>query len=262
MSSDSVIEDVPVFVRRYGDYLVQGSNNTIIIMGTDRARSGPSSIDDGLGHISAPNKGRGTGTIHIISGRKQKDPDLKKDESFVYITRKSRIDENLELTNIETSQNEVPGIVVKSDVVRVVGRKDLKFCANDDEKHYLFMDQNKVKVNFNDGSTLEMNEKKITIKMGNNSIVMDDKQSQINVGNTKLNLNGSLVTIDSPTLHLKGGCESPWDSLYEKIISALQKHDHVTPSGPSGPASAGPVGATGIVALTADKLVWKNSATE
>lgn len=235
MSSDVVVEDVPRFTRRYGDYVVEGSNNTTIIMGTDRAKKGPASIDDGLGHVDADGKGKGTGSIHLIAGRAAKDPDFTADDSFIYLTRKSKVDTNLDLGSVENKQDSVKGAIIKSDVVRIVGRKDIKICVNDDQKHYVFLDGSKFKVNFNTNATMEIVDKKITIKMGSDTIVMDDKKAVVTVNNTIFTMDGSLTTIDSPKVHLIGGCGKPWDELFEKIDTFATTHQHMTAVGPSTP---------------------------
>lgn len=239
MSSDVVVEEVPRFTRRYGDYTVQGSNNTIIIMGTDRAKKGPASIDDGLGHVDASGKGKGTGTIHMIVGRFANDPDFDKDDSFIYLTRKSKVDTNLDLGGVENKQDNVKGAIIKSDVVRIVGRKDIKVCVNDDQKHYVFLDGNKFKINFNTSATITIIDKKITIKMGSNEIMMNDSEAHVNVGNTKMKLNGSEVKIDSPKIHLTGGCETPWDDFFKAQTQFNDTHIHPSAVGPTGPDISG-----------------------
>lgn len=236
MAADVVVEEVPRFTRRYGDHVMEGSNNTIIILGTDRAKKGPASIDDGLGHVDASGKGAGTGTVHIIAGRSAKDPDLAADGAYLYLTRKSKVDDNLGLTGVEGAQNEKPGAILKSDLIRIVGRKDIKICANDDEKHYLFMDGKKIKFSFQDGpATLEIVDKKITITMGTDTIVMDDKKACITVDKTIYTMDGKLVTIDSPKVHLIGGCGVPWKTLFEKLDTYCTTHQHMTAVGPTTP---------------------------
>lgn len=239
MSADIVIEKVPRFVRRYGDYVAEGSNNTIIIFGTDRAKKGPAGHADGLGHVKAQNKGAGTGTIHIIAGRAAQDPDFEKDDSFIYITRKSKIDDNLGIGGVEKATNDKPSIAIKSDVVRIVGRKDIKICANDDEKHYMFFDGEKIKINFNNDATITIVDKKVTVKMGSNVIEMNSSMAKVEVASTKLTLDGSLVKIDAPRINLVGGCGKPLDDLLKDLATGFSKHTHMTAVGPATPPVAG-----------------------
>jgi len=258
MSSDIVIEKVPRFTRRYGDYVVEGSNNTTIIMGTDRAKKGPATRADGLGHINAANKGAGTGTVHIIAGRAAEDPDLAKDDSYLYLTRKSKVDDNLGLAGVEQAQNEKPGAILKSDLIRIVGRKDIKVCANDDDKHYLFMDGKKIFIRMGSKNTIEMDENKIDMITEKCRIVMDTKESHIfvRIGSTKMNFDGSEIKIDSPKVHLTGGCEAPWDDLFVAMVGMMENHNHMSAVGPTTPALVGPATATPDATLTTKKTAW------
>lgn len=259
MPADAVVEDVPFLRRRYGDYVIQGSNNTTIIMGTDRAKKGPATVDDGLGHVDASGKGKGTGTIHLIAGRvdKKGDPDHSKDEAFIYITRKSKVDDNLDLGGVESAENDAPAVVLKSDLVRVVGRKSIKVCANDDSKHYMFLSGDKVKINFNDNATIEIVDKKVTIKMGSSEFMMSDSEAHVNVSSTKLKLDGSTVTIDAPSFVLKGGAEQKLKSVLDDLKSFYTdyaSHQHTTAMGPSSPPV--PPSVTTIATGPADIAQW------
>ena len=256
MPADAVIEEVPRLRRRYGDHVVEGSNNTAIILGTDRAKKGPASIDDGLGHVKATNDGKGTGTIHIVAGRQVSDPDMVKDESFVYITRKSKVDDNLDLGSVESASNDMPAVIAKSDLVRIVARKNLKVCLNDDQKHYLFMDGQKFKVNFNTNATIEITDKKVVVKMGNDTITLDDKKAHVEVSSTKLTLDGSKIKIDSPKVQLTGGCEAPWEDLFTAILDYIDLHNHIGASGPTGPGQAGPSSVAKKITATLKKQMW------
>lgn len=238
MPADAIVETVPQLRRRYGDHVVQGSNNTAIILGTDRAKKGPASVDDGLGHVKADGKGKGTGTIHIVAGRQAADPDLSKDDAFIYITRKSKVDDNLDLGSVESADNDKPAAIVKSDLIRIVGRKSIKVCANDDQKHYLFMSGDKIKISFGDSATLEIVDKKITVTMGSNEIQMDDSKGHVNVKDSKISWDGSKVTIDAKTLILTGGCEKPMKTLLSDLTTFYQdyaSHMHPSAMGPTGP---------------------------
>lgn len=236
MAADVVVEAVPKFTRRYGDYVLEGSNNTIIIMGTDRAKAGPAGLGDGNGHVGGPNKGAGTATVHIIAGRKGKDPDMKDDSSFLYLSKKTKADTNLAITAVAgVSTDDKPSAILKSDVIRIIGRKDLKICVNDDEKHYVFMNGSKFKVEFNTNATIEIVDKKITVKMGSDTIVMDDKKAVVTVDKTIFTMNGSKIEINSPKVTLIGGCGKPWDKLFEKIDTFCTSHQHMTAVGPTTP---------------------------
>ena len=59
------------------------------------------------------------------------DPDFVNDLSRIYISMKTNVDENFEIEAADTamamSDGEVPGIVIKSDQVRIIAREDVKF---------------------------------------------------------------------------------------------------------------------------------------
>lgn len=262
MSADVVIEDVPQFIRRYGDAVYEGSNNTIIILGTDRAKKGPASKSDGLGHVKGPNKGAGTGTIHIIAGRAAKDPDLDKDDAFIYLTRKSKVDDNLGLGGVEQAQNDKPGAIVKSDLIRIVGRKDIKICANDDDKHYIFMDGKKIKIKFG-SNFVEIDDNNIKIDFGQSKATLKTT-GEISIKNSscEINMNGPLTKVKAPTMHLTGGCEVPYDTLFTALDAAIKGHNHLTVVGPSLPTPSGPLSTPLLSTLATALATWKSTAKE
>ncbi len=240
MSTDGVVEKVPKFVRRIGDAVYEGSNNTLIVLGTDR----PGNSASGLGHPKSSGAGRGTGTIHLVAGRKNADPDFAKDSAFVYLTQKSKVDKNLGLSGIEQSDDDVAAGIMKSDHIRIVGRKNIKIAANDDEKHYLFMDG-----------------KKVTVKWGDNTIEMDEDKAVITVAGTKLTLDGIMVKIDSPKINLVGGCGAPLEKLLDTLTQAHSLHTHMTAVGPATPPSlgVGPGDSPNSPALAAVYASWKTA---
>lgn len=164
-------EAVPRFRKRPGDVVLEGSNNALIVLGTDRP--GPIEIEDKKKSVES-------GTIDIVAGRGQTeetlgkvssttsikdskgkkkgkeikkelnksievlkktegDPDLKNDRSRIYVTQKSNVDKNFGLEEynsssdlkfeIDTAEIGDSGVVIKSDKIRVIGRKDLQITV-------------------------------------------------------------------------------------------------------------------------------------
>jgi hypothetical protein len=140
MSYDMIEESVPEFIRRVGDLVYQGSNNTIIILGTDRAAPGPAGLGDGLGHTGAADKGKGAGTIHLIAGRNGKDPDMSKDKSFMYLSMKTNADSNLALSALGTASKK-SAAVIKSDCIRIVCKEDIEIAV-DGESSFVTIKKN------------------------------------------------------------------------------------------------------------------------
>jgi len=131
MSYDIAREDVPEFVKRVGDRVIAGSNNSMIVFGTDR----PTDIDSGYGDINSLGGGKRAGSCHIIVGRAGENPDPIDDKSFIYLSMKTDVDDNLELT-FEEETNDVAAAVVKSDALRFVARENLKISVGG---AYIFM---------------------------------------------------------------------------------------------------------------------------
>jgi len=209
MSYDIIVEEVPKFKKRVGDQVMQGSNNTIIIFGTDRAADGPADISKGLGTVKDSGKGKGTGTLHFIVGRKGAEPDLKDDLSYLYLTMKSKIDDNLNLSSIEAADNDLPGAVIKSDLIRHVYRKNIKITS-DDAKFSVFMDKKILRVN-TDGTKSTF--KKDEIEFGNNtsdwmalaglvktelSALRDTLNSLTNTFNSHIHITTATIAIAGP----------------------------------------------------------------
>ncbi len=130
MSYDLVPEDVPGFVRRIGDYVAQGSNNALLVLGTDRAKKGPASVEDGLGSVKSTGGGKGSGAALIVVGRKDKDgnPDLDKDSAYLYLSMNTDGDAVLG-TTMEGDGGKGAYGILKSDGVRIIGRKTTKIVG-------------------------------------------------------------------------------------------------------------------------------------
>lgn len=167
----SVYEAIPRFKKRPGDVAIEGSNNALIVLGRDRI--GP--VIDESSNV------KGAGTIDIVTGRGQVstkagitvindlkneelakdgarlepqegDPDLKRDKSRIYVSQKTKVDENfglkannsaLKKDPINDSSDGDAGVIIKSDKVRIIARKDLQIVVtnnaaeeNDDPKKF------------------------------------------------------------------------------------------------------------------------------
>lgn len=217
-----VYETVPSFSPRVGDYAVFGSNNTVIIMGRDRAKDGPAGPDDGLGSINSNGKGKGTGTIHLIAGISDSDgnPDMKADKSFLYISMKSDVDNNLNLKNKGRKSDDAgSALIAKSDLVRVVSRKNVVVTL-EDSKSFLFLEKDRVVISVDDGSSVgEIKKGKLTLKIDG----------------------GSYITVEKGEIVVEGDKVKLGKNAIEKVIKgdSFKKyflgHKHPTGVGPSGP---------------------------
>lgn len=114
MSYDIIIEKVPAFARRVGDRVIEGSNNSIIVLGTDRT------TDVNSGYLTTE-----AGAIHIVVGRKG-ESFSPKDKAFMYMSMKSDPDKDLKLESSGDNAVAKSTICMKADAVRIMARESLK----------------------------------------------------------------------------------------------------------------------------------------
>lgn len=201
MEFDIIQEEVPPFIRRLGDQTFQGSNNSLIVLGTDRAAPGPATIDSGLGRPGASDKGRGSGAIHMIVGRKDLDgnPDFDKDSSYLYLSMRTDVDGNLGST-FEGSDSSVSAVVAKGDAIRIDGRKNVK----------IFIDGGKCYIH------------------------LDEDQCIVKVGSSTFKMKSDKITVDSKTIEL-GPDAVERLMLGDSFMKLYNNHLHVSPTGPTSP---------------------------
>lgn len=154
-------EAVPRFRKRPGDFAFQGSNNTLIVLGTDRtgrtAEFEPSPKGKRTkGKPKKDQKGK-AGTIDIVAGRGQKkkteikeidnslgrkegskrkgdenreegDPDFSFDLSRMYVSMNTDADGNFEI-NFSSKEDPGPATIIKTDHIRLVARKTTKILV-------------------------------------------------------------------------------------------------------------------------------------
>lgn len=164
----SDFEDVPRFKKRPGDLAVQGSNNTLIVLGTDRTGAAAElDTDDKKGKIA---KGKPTtdkkgkaGSIDVVVGRGQGtktkpkkvvknslnndevskapqndiqsegDPDFETDLGRIYLSMKTDVDKNFNVNLKTIPKTQVgdgePAGVIKVDHLRIIARKTIKLLV-------------------------------------------------------------------------------------------------------------------------------------
>lgn len=133
MSYEFIHEDVPSFRKRAGDHFLQGSNNALIVLGTDR----PGAHGSGYGRIDALDHGRGAGTVHLVVGRSSDDVSLLDDRATVYVSSRTDVDDNFGVS-VEGNSRTVSTVAMRADTVRASARQDLKLVISDDQ--YFFID--------------------------------------------------------------------------------------------------------------------------
>lgn len=154
-------ESVPRRRKRPGDMLLQGSNNSSVYIGTDRTgrtalfekgkngkavkdrpdldsklESGTVDISVGLGQKTTAakkkkNKLNFEETDKTIKGEntKEGDPDFENDVGRLYLSMKTKADENfnVNITGIPQEKGDIAAAVLKTDHVRIIARKSIKF---------------------------------------------------------------------------------------------------------------------------------------
>ena len=80
---------------------------------------------------------------------------------------------------------------------------------------------------------------------------MDKDKIVITRGNTIWTMDGSLVKIDAPKVHLVGGCGKPWNTIFEKIDAFASTHNHMSAVGPTTTVVTGPTATTATDVKTA-----------
>lgn len=171
MSRDFIQEsDLPnQFPCRVGDVVFEGRNNSLIVMGTDRMHHGVATVSDGLGHSDAPGGGKKAGAMMYIIGRVDRagNPNFSDDSSYMYMSMRSNVDESLKTDDVNGSADPTACLVLKSDSLRAISRKDLKIVLQKDGKSFgwIHLDQNLIELNL--GSTsLNIEDGTITVNSG------------------------------------------------------------------------------------------------
>ena len=111
-------ESVPKFTARIGDRVLEGSNNTLIVLGRDR-------IDT----VASGEKEK-AGTIHIVVGRqKEEELDIENDFSTIIVSMNTDIDSNVKTDSVGTAVSKTPAIGIRSDEIRIIARKGMKIVV-------------------------------------------------------------------------------------------------------------------------------------
>lgn len=216
MSVHKVVEGFPTvprrFTRRVGDWAQEGGNNTLIVMGTDRAKKGPATVDDGLGTIEADGGGKKTGAIHLVVGRKDQngDPDFSSDDAFIYLAQRTNADDNLASSGVETATKNQPAAVVKSTDVRISfggpgGNGSLKVFFDDQpKKKYLVIDKDKARLSMAPDSSVTLSESTCEVKIGTNKITISSDGSITIDSDNSVKINTGAVEVTSDTAYFSG----------------------------------------------------------
>lgn len=162
MSYDIVIEDVPQFTKRISDNVLEGSNNSILILGSDRSSESEADISSGYGHVNATNNGTNAGSFHAIVGRTSSNPNFMTDSAYMYLSMKTNADEIMSTLSTPSKHAQPSGIssacLMKSDSTRIVSRNDIKLVVGESSititKDAIILDSKSIRF----GANSKMNE--------------------------------------------------------------------------------------------------------
>ena len=135
-------EGVPAFNNSGSEKVIQGQNNSWIVLGRDRPGSKASGYG-GKGHSHA-------GCIDICAGRLGSrarerdsedkriyaDPDFGSDAARIYLSQKTDVDRNFNLArgSVGTSSTK-SAIGMKADAIRIIGREGIKLITRTDPEN-------------------------------------------------------------------------------------------------------------------------------
>lgn len=207
-------KDVPPFTARVGDRVIQGSNNTLILLTRDRKDKPDSGQKDG------------SGTIFLIAGRKDKETiNLKDDQAFIVISAKSDIDDYLEAKYADSDPGKKSGVAtvsIKSDEIRIVGRKGMRIIVED-------------------GDVFVSAKGKLTVETEKEAVLKTKDKLNVEASSDITLKSNSKVTLDCNQIDVGTGGE---EAVLGKTIRDIVKdyigtnttHTHPSAMGPTGPS--------------------------
>jgi hypothetical protein len=154
----TTFEPVPRYRKRPDETIIQGSNNSLIRLGTDRvSKTAEKEVKEDGGHIKGkptadvPN---GSGTVEVVVGRNpgntiknslfqevdksldkeqfEGNSDFENDAGRIYLSANTKADDNfkIEVKNLKgKSKSPAPAAIIKTDQIRFVAREDIKIMV-------------------------------------------------------------------------------------------------------------------------------------
>lgn len=131
-----LVEPIPQFIRAPNEKVIEGENNTYIVLGRDRPKSGISGYG-GIGDTQA-------GSIDLVVGRLGPavqsgvyvDNDFRRDSARIHISQKTDIDKNFEISEGSVGFSKAKsGIGIKADAVRIIAREGIKLVTGTDAQN-------------------------------------------------------------------------------------------------------------------------------
>lgn len=142
VGGNKLAEPIPKFISTNSERVIDGENNTAIVLGRDRVGSRLSGYG-GKGHTQC-------GAIDIVCGRMGSsvtevdssgnpiyvDPNFKIDAARIYVSQKTDIDASFELVGGSIGSPKArSGIAMKADGIRLIGREGIKLVTRTDKRN-------------------------------------------------------------------------------------------------------------------------------
>jgi len=142
IAGDPLVEGVPMLITTDSENVMNGTNNTSIVLGRDRPSTRLSGYG-GAGHTQA-------GAIDIVVGRwgyqarsfvgecrAYVNPSFENDAARIYISQKTDVDRNFRIPGgaQTTDTDGKSAIALKADGIRIVAREGIKLVTRTDAKN-------------------------------------------------------------------------------------------------------------------------------
>ena len=130
IAQKEIVEALPVYKKSMTENVIQGANNSFIVLGRDR----PGNMYSGYGGRGATGAGRidliaGLSSSDIKDGRSE-NPNFALDAARIYVSQRADIDRYMGIA--ETPRQAPPGrstVGIKADTVRLHAREDIKIVT-------------------------------------------------------------------------------------------------------------------------------------
>lgn len=217
VSNTALNEDIPFYNAAACEHIIEGKNNTFLVLGRDR----PAGITSGYG-------GRGhkkAGSIDLVAGRTSAiikkfeadgtkvytEPSTEYDAARISIIQKTDVDDNFNLPG-----NKIKGksaVAIKADSIRGIARGGIKFVCNADKYDStgeLKVLKEGVQLIANDGADMQ------PVPLGDNlsEVITNIYEKISQQGSEIANLHKMLLT----------------------LLGTLSAHTHITAVGPAAPS--------------------------
>lgn len=239
-------EAIPRFRKRPGDVVLEGSNNTLIVLGIERSGSidmpptgagglplldagsidivvGRGQTESTLGKVASTTsfkdaKGKTKGTelkkeinkSPDVLSKSEGDPDMRNDRSRIVVSQRTNVDGNFGVDIYNGQQGMMvsdhpqgePGIVIKSDKVRLIARSDVEIIVTGYETKTI-SDTKAIKDEKDVTKDGRINWASITVKSNGDIVFTPSDDGYIRLGGPDANL--GVVCTDTPVVTTKGG---------------------------------------------------------